>query len=233
MPITGREFEAVAAHAGAAYLRYSFTKGTEQEVDFLVSTLGLRPGMAVLDVGCGPGRHIEAFARRGIDVVGLDISLPFLRLAPRRRVRADARRLPFAPRCFDAAYSLCQGGFGLLGGVDDADVPVELARVVRPGGPIVLSAFSSYFAVRFLEEGERFDADRGVHHEATDVRDEAGRPARFDLHTTCFTPRELRLMADRAGLGVRDLWAVRPGDYAARPPDIDHPEFLAVFTAPT
>jgi len=29
-------FEAIADHAGAAYLRYSFTKGTEQEVDFLV-----------------------------------------------------------------------------------------------------------------------------------------------------------------------------------------------------
>ena len=35
MGITGREFEAVAEHAGTAYLRYSFTKGTDQEVRFL------------------------------------------------------------------------------------------------------------------------------------------------------------------------------------------------------
>jgi hypothetical protein len=35
-------------------------------------------------------------------------------------------------------------------------------------------------------------------------------------------------MAERAGLRVRDVWAVTPGSYAARPPDIDHPEFLLV-----
>ena len=34
-------FEPIAEHLGAAYLRYSFTKGTEQEVAFLVEVLGL------------------------------------------------------------------------------------------------------------------------------------------------------------------------------------------------
>ena len=61
-------FEDVADHLGPAYLRYSFTMGTEQEVDFLVRTLGLEPGMRVLDVGCGPGRHAIALAKRGIGV---------------------------------------------------------------------------------------------------------------------------------------------------------------------
>ena len=70
-------FEALADHMGPAYLRYSFTKGTEQEVDFLVDVLGLEPGHRVLDVGCGPGRHANAFARRGIETVGLDISQTF------------------------------------------------------------------------------------------------------------------------------------------------------------
>ena len=36
-----------------------------QEVDFLVDALGLGPGQRVLDVGCGPGRHAHALARRG------------------------------------------------------------------------------------------------------------------------------------------------------------------------
>ena len=78
-------FEPVADHLGAAYLRYSFTKGTEQEVEFLVDALGLDEGERVLDVGCGPGRHALALARRGMNVVGVDLSEDFIALARETR----------------------------------------------------------------------------------------------------------------------------------------------------
>jgi SAM-dependent methyltransferase len=42
----------------------------------------------VLDVGCGPGRHLEALAARGVPALGLDISATAVRLARRRGVRA-------------------------------------------------------------------------------------------------------------------------------------------------
>jgi SAM-dependent methyltransferase len=227
--VTGREFEALAAHTGAAYLRYSFTKGTEQEVAFLVEHLGLGPGHRILDVGCGPGRHAHALRARGIDVVGLDISADFLAAAGAGQwVRADARRLPFVRRSFDAAISLCPGGFGLRGGGAAAGVVAAMAATVRPGGVVAVSAFSSYFAVRHLEAGDTFDAGTGVNHERATVRSPDGREADFDLWTTCFTPRELRLMAAAAGLRVEGLWSVRPGAYGARPPDLEHPEFLLV-----
>jgi SAM-dependent methyltransferase len=225
--ISGREFEAVARHAREAYLRYSFTRGTEQEVEFLLGELGLRPGMRVLDVGCGPGRHAHAMARRGMRVVGIDISAEFLAVAGAGWwVRADARQLPLSPRSFDAAISLCQGGFGLLGGDRDAEVVVQMAAAVKRGGRIALSAFSAYFAVRHLEDGDTFDAATGVNHERAEVRDPGGNAVPFDLWTTCFTPRELRLIAATAGVEVLGLWSVRPGGYARRPPDLDNPEFL-------
>ncbi|HWE54276.1 MAG TPA: methyltransferase domain-containing protein [Acidimicrobiales bacterium] len=227
MDINGREFEALAAHARLAYLRYSFTKGTEQEVDFLIEAMGLRPGHRLLDVGCGPGRHSHAMRARGIEVVGFDLAHHFLVAAgPGVWVRGDARELPFARHAFDAAITLCQGGFGLLGGADDAGVIAGMAAVVRPGGRIAASAFSSYFAVRYLEDSDDFDADRGVNHELAEVKDESGRGQMFDLWTTCFTPRELRFIARAAGVAVEGLWAVTPGDYGRRPPDLDHPEFL-------
>ena len=230
-PRVGREFEPVAAHLGRAYLRYSFTKGTEQEVEFLVGELGLVAGQRVLDLGCGPGRHALALRRRGVDVVGLDLSLPFLRGAGVGAwVRADARQPPFPPSSFDAAICLCQGGFGLLRGASDGEAFSALAACVRPGGRLAVSAFSAYFAVRHLEAGETFEAAWGVNHELATVRGESGADARFDLWTTCFTPRELRLLADRARLRVDGLWSVRPGDYARREPDLDHEEWLLVAT---
>src|SRR5438270_9059508 len=113
-------FEDVADHLGAAYLRYSFTKGTEQEVPFLVDRLGLAPGARILDVGCGPGRHAHALGRLGFEVVGVDISDRFVGLARQATPsdaavtfqRADARVLTFDAE-FDAVISLCQGAFGL------------------------------------------------------------------------------------------------------------------------
>ena len=227
-PLGGRWFQPVAAHAGSAYLRYSFTKGTAEEVAFLWDALGLAPGMRLLDVGCGPGRHAAAFAQRGVEVVGVDISDVFLRLidGSARPLLGDARWLPVRAGSFDAAISLCQGGFGLLGGIDDALVLAEMARAVRPAGRVAVSAFSAYFAVRYLEDSDDFNAATGVNHERAEVRNEAGEARQFELRTTCFTPRELTLLAARSALSVEGVWSVGPGDYGRRPPDLDHPEWL-------
>jgi len=242
-------FEGIADHLGSAYLRYSFTKGTAQEVGFLVEQLGLEPGMRVLDVGCGPGRHSHALAALGVEVVGVDISTRFTRLfgaeAPPGAtvVRGDAGRLPMAEATFDAAMSLCQGGFGLSGPpaqeqppqqVDLADGAVlsEMGRAVVPGGPVAVSAFSAYFQVRHLPDEHGFDAATGVNLEHTEIKDDEGRTAPAELWTTCWTPRELRLLARTAGLEPEAVWAVTPGSYATRPPDVDHEEHLLVARRP-
>lgn len=221
---------------GEAYLRYSFTRGTEQEVGFLIEALDLAPGMRVLDVGCGPGRHSRALAARGIEVVGVDISPRFIEIAGEGApagatfVVGDARTLPFSDG-FDVVISLCQGGFGLVGG-DDATVLDGMARALRPEGRLALTAFSAYFCVRFLDESDTFDAATGVNLEHTTLKDGAGREMPFDLETTCFTPRELRLLCAGAGLEVEHLWSTSPGAYARNPPDLDHPELLVLARRP-
>ena len=233
---TGSWFNGLARFLGPAYLRNAFTKGTEQEVDFLVDALALEPGARILDVGCGPGRHSLALARRGFSCVGIDASPEFVELA--RRVSdaegldatvevADVRDLDH-DGAFDATICLCQGGFGLLGGRDDAAVFARIARSVRPGGGLAVSAFSAYFALRFLEDGETFDPETGVLHERSMLRDEHGAEREFDLWTTCFTARELTLLAERAGVTVDGLYGVAPGRYRVASPDLESPELLLV-----
>ena len=226
-------FEAIADHTGSAYLRYSFTKGTEQEVTFLIEELGLQPGMRVLDVGCGPGRHARALASRGISVVGLDVSERFVALARQGApegaefVCGDARTMSYDGE-FDGVISLCQGAFGLVPG-EDGEVLRRMVAALRPGGRGAMTAFSAYFQVRWLGEGDEFDAGTGVNHELALVRDEAGVDETFDLWTSVWTPRELRYAVAAAGGTVDALWSVAPGDYGRHPPDLEHPEWLVVF----
>jgi SAM-dependent methyltransferase len=212
----------------------AFTKGTEQEVAFLVDALELDRGERVLDVGCGPGRHALALARGGIDVVGVDLSEDFITLArdaadadvlPARFEVGDVRDLAYDGE-FDAVFCLCQGGFGLLGGRDEPRAFERIAAALRPGGRLALTAFSASFAVSFLEAGESFDPATGVLHERSTVRNEDGEEKLFDLWTTCFTARELKLLAGGAGLEVVGVHGVAPGRYGTALPTLDDPELL-------
>src|SRR5262249_1106739 len=108
----------------------------------------------------------------------------------------------------------------------------RIACGTRPGGGLALSAFSAAFAVRFLEDGETFDPATGVLHEVATVRDPDGAEREFDLWTTCFTARELELLAVAAGLDVEPVRGCAPGRSAARPPTLDHPELLLLARRP-
>ena len=90
----------------------------------------------LLDVGCGTGAHSAAFAERGWEVVGTDISEDLLQRARDRGVEtvtADAAALPFDDESFDAVVSMWTHT-----DVDDfAAVVREVARVLRPAGSFI------------------------------------------------------------------------------------------------
>lgn len=232
-------FEPMAEHMGSAYLRYSFTKGTRQEVDHIVHALQLTPGMRILDVGCGPGRHAHELANRGFSVHGIDISQAFIDIASTSAPsgatfeRMDARALSFS-REFDAVICLCQGAFGLMtANGHDIDVLRGIRRSLKDGGGLALSAFNAYFAVKY-HEAASFDASSGVAHEQTEIKNQAGESRQVDLWTGCYTPRELRIMLANTDFAVHSISSVNPGEYSEGPATTESSEFLVVaFASPS
>jgi len=166
----------------------------------------------VLDLGCGGGLVAEALESAGLEVVGLDASLPSLRAArdhaglgqPAPPAPAycggDGTRLPFAAGAFDAI--VCSE---VIEHFDDPDALLaEAARVLAPGGLLLFSTPNrTWFARLGLVWGAELLgwAPRHTHD-----------------YSRFLTPSELTARAALAGLDVRETLGValnRPASLAA------------------
>jgi demethylmenaquinone methyltransferase/2-methoxy-6-polyprenyl-1,4-benzoquinol methylase len=113
--------------------------------------LGASRGETVLDLAAGTGVSTTEYAAAGAWCVAADFSLGMLRAGRHRTlpmVAADALHLPFAGDTFDAATV----SLGIRNFVDPEAALVELARVVRPGGRLVICEVSTPTSapIRFL-----------------------------------------------------------------------------------
>ena len=112
----------------------------------------LEPGMSVLDVGCGQGRHSYEALRRGGDVTAFDLNEDDLAEVATmfgamdaegqvpasgayRTVAGDARRMPFEDASFDRVIA----SEVLEHIVDDETAMAEIARVTKPGGLVAVT----------------------------------------------------------------------------------------------
>jgi ubiquinone/menaquinone biosynthesis C-methylase UbiE len=201
-------------------------------VDFLVDRLELGPATRVLDLACGHGRHTLELARRGIPVVGLDYSEPSLAAARATAeaeglqvelVRADMREIPFPDESFAAVANL----FAAFGYFDDeADnqrVLSEIARVLVPGGRLLLETISPPgLFPRFVErnwserpdgalllEERRYDAVRGRNDGRWILIEPTGERKVLEHSARLYTAPELIALLERAGL----TFGAAYGDY--------------------
>lgn len=111
----------------------------------LVESLGVTKGLKVLDLGCGDGTTALPAAKRGADVLGVDIARNLVEagnkraqehgLANCRFQEGDASNLHDLQ---DHAFDLVVSMFGAMFAPKPFDVAKEMVRVTRPGGRIVM-----------------------------------------------------------------------------------------------
>ena len=121
---------------------------------YTVAVANVRPGERVLDIAGGTGDLARAFAAKAGErgtVVHTDINAAMLATGRDRLLDegivlptlvCDAERLPFA----DAAFDLVSVAFGLRNMTDKARALAEMARVLRPGGRLMVLEFSKVAA---------------------------------------------------------------------------------------
>ena len=110
-----------------------------------VDTLGIHPGLTMLDLGSGDGTTALPAARRGADVLGVDIAANLVAAGNARAQAAGLSNLRFEEgdacdlaQLEDGRFDLLVSLFGAMFAPRPYDGAREMVRVIRPGGRIVM-----------------------------------------------------------------------------------------------
>lgn len=116
-----------------------------QSGEALVESLKIETPLRALDIGCGDGTTALPLARRGAEVLGVDIARNLVEAGNMRAAAAGLDRLTFqeGDACNlqpipDDSFDLTLSVFGAMFAPSPFDVAKEMVRVTRPGGRIVM-----------------------------------------------------------------------------------------------
>lgn len=200
-------------------------QATQAEALFVADALGVEPGMRLLDVGCGYGRHAMELAARGYQIVALDLSLPLLLRgadeAQRRGlninfVHGDMRELAFESQ-FDGAYCLFST-FGYFDEENNRKAIEGMARAIKPGSRVVLDVLNRDYLIGDLPTRVWWEGDgcvvleevdfnyfsSRVHSNRSVVFDD-GRQIEQEISLRAYSLHELGKLLHAAGLRVIEV----------------------------
>lgn len=137
----------------------SWVEDTENQVDFIIKTLGLTGKERILDLACGYGRHSLSFAQKGYSVVGVDITKDYIDDAIKTAkensltaefIQSDIRDVDFENE-FDVVLNLADGAIGYLE-TDEENLKIfdVISRALKKGGKHFMDVCNAEHAERYF-----------------------------------------------------------------------------------
>lgn len=213
---------------------------TGAEIGFIARQLPLISHARLLDVGCGPGRHANALARRGYRVLGIDTNVQALERA--RAAAADGasfreldmRRLDELGEEFDGVISMW-ASFGFFDDETNGDLLRQMCARLRRGGRIILDVYNREHMTRLppadttTRSGVQVRTHRSWLGNRMRVRLSYGADKTDEFEWRVYTPAELAALGASAGLHPVHLCAWFNEELT---PSADHARMQIVFERP-
>lgn len=137
----------------------SWVEDTSSQVDFIEEALELKGSERILDLACGYGRHSLELARRGYEVVGVDITPDFIEDAKKSAAKenlnaafvcSDIRDIEFE-NCFDVVLNMADSAIGYLESDEENHKVFKVnAKALKPKGKLLISICSREHALMHL-----------------------------------------------------------------------------------
>ena len=153
--------------AGPVLFTESRWANAPQEVEAMVSLLGLSKGARVLDLCCGVGRHSLEFAGRGFEVTGVDRTATYLGEARTRAADEglevefiqDDMRTFVRPQAFDAAINYFTSFGYFESEAEERQVLSNVYRSLKSGGVLLMEMMSKEILARIFRERDWREED--------------------------------------------------------------------------